>query len=213
MKNIAVIGSHFDDIELGMGASVSLFNKKNYNITAIITSSSDYTDYRGNILRTKENAKKEGFNALHYLGVKRIYCLDFPTKDVPCNSEIIEKINWILDEHSIDIIFTHSLDDKHPSHYNTAKATIAAARYYKNIFMYEPSHPSNLHISFQPLTYIDISSTFKNKLQSLKLHTSQYKKYPNWKDLVTSIARLRGIEIGAKYAEAFQPLKMEYKIE
>jgi LmbE family N-acetylglucosaminyl deacetylase len=210
--NIAIIGSHFDDIELSMGGTLYLLTKNKHNVIAIITSQSDYSDYSGVILRTKEQAIKEGMRALHYLGVKIIYCLNFPTKDVPCNSDIIEKINWILDKNKIDIIYTHSLDDKHPSHYNTSKATIAAARYYKNIIMYEPLHPSNLHISFQPLLYVNISESFNAKINSLKLHKSQYRKYTNWKDLIHSLARLRGIELGVKYAEAFQPLKMEYKI-
>lgn len=212
--NILAVGAHFDDIELACGASLSLAINKGHKVYVIIVSSSDYKDYTGKILRTKEQAKEEGFKALNLLGITHIYLLDYSTKKVPYNAKIIEEINKIIDYEKIDLIITHHLNESHQDHQNTAKATISACRYKNNIWMYEPLYPSNLSNQvFKPSIYIDITSTLNNKINAIKAHKSQYKKYSkDWVDLIKARARVRGIEIKTKYAEAFEVLKMKYSL-
>lgn len=209
--NIAFIGGHYDDIEIAAGGTVFKYTEKCYPVIAVVTTSSDYTKYDGTVIRSKEQAEKEGKEALSALGVQTCYNLGFSTKDAPYCHEMVEEINRILDEENIDIIYTHHINDTHPSHSNTAKSVISAARYKNNIMMWEPTYPSNVayRSSFKPLIYVDITSSFDKKVASLQAHKGELEQHPFWMDLIQSVNRGRGIEIGCKYAEAFEPLKWE----
>jgi len=212
---ILAIGAHYDDIELSAGGTIAKFIKEGHEVFVNIVTASDYTSYSGEILRDKYQSELEGINGLKKLGVKeyKIKCMNWKTKEVPFNYQLIEQINRSIDGIKPDIVITHHLNDSHNDHINTCKSTLAAARYQNNIWMMEPLYPAKLsNIGFQAITYINISETLILKIESLKQHVSQYKKYPYWEDLVTSLARVRGIEIQTKYAECFQPIKMEYKI-
>ena len=213
---ILAIGSHYDDIELSAGGTMAKFKKEGNEIYAIITSLSDYTNYDGDVLRTDIDSRKEGNSGLLKLGFpfNNIYNLNYPTKKVPYNSEIIEKINRYIDEINPDLIITQHINaESHQDHLNTARSVMAAARYQNNIWMFEPLYPSKKsNIPFRAVIYVDISDTIDLKIDSLKEHKSQWIKYPYWEKMVLSVATLRGIEIKALYAEAFEPIKQEYKI-
>jgi LmbE family N-acetylglucosaminyl deacetylase len=209
---ILTIGSHFDDLELSCGGTIAKFASQGHIIWSIMTAKSDYTSYNGIILRTEQQAKEEGTKGLLSLGVEKVICLNYPTKDVPFDSKIIESLNRWIDIFNPDIIITHALNESHPDHYNTAKSVMAAARYQKTIWMFETLYPSKTSTQlFRPLIYVDISNFLNLKLKSLQEHKSQIEKYSYWKDLIISLARVRGIEIGTQYAEVFDVIKMEYK--
>jgi LmbE family N-acetylglucosaminyl deacetylase len=167
-------------------------------------------------MRTKKQAEDEGYCGLLNLGIPKtnIINLKFPTKKIPYNNEIIELINKHIDELKPDLIITHHINsESHQDHLNLAKSVMAAARYQKNIWMFEPLYPSKMsNIPFRPIIFVDISKYLDAKIYALKVQTSQWKKYPYWKDLITSVARLRGIEIKTQYAEAFEPIKQEFPL-
>jgi len=57
--------------------------------------------------------------------------------------------------------------------------------------------------------YVDIFSTFELKMEALKQHKSQIKKYSD--DFLAAVearARFRGYEIGNKYVECFEVLRL-----
>lgn len=216
MANFIFVGTHYDDLELSCGGTISSLSKqKNNNLVAIITSSSDYTDYNGKIIRSKECAKKEGFKALRYLGINKIYPLNYPTKSVPYNSKLTEDINKILDQEEADFIIIPHVYDTHPDHANTAKASISAGRYYSNILMTEPFYPSNVSYrgAFKPQIYVNITKHIYRKLNALKMHESEYKSHKHWEDMVLTKCRERGIEVRTKYAECFEPVKFIWEIK
>jgi len=212
---ILAIGSHGDDLELSVGGTLAKFIKEGHEVFVNIVTVSDYTSYSGEILRDKYEAAKENINGLKKLGIKeyKIKCLGYETKKVPFDSQLIEIINRSIDNIKPNLIISHHLSSSHQDHINTAKSVMAAARYQKNVWMFEPTYPDKMHnVPFHPIIYVDISDTFNLKLESLKEHVSQYKKYPYWNTLITSLAQLRGIENKCIYSECFEPIKMEYII-
>ena len=211
MKKILFIGSHWDDIELGAGGTVAKFCAEGDEVFCIISSLSDYANYDGTTWREKDEALAEGIAGLQLLGVKdyKIHNLGFPTKRVPFAFDTIEKINRTIDIVRPDIIITHHpAGESHQDHLNTARSVLAAARRCNTIWTWEPMYPSKLSsFAFRPTKYVDISDYLALKIEALKSHTSQWKKYPEWGDLITSLARIRGIEIGKQYAETFEIIK------
>jgi LmbE family N-acetylglucosaminyl deacetylase len=76
--------------------------------------------------------------------------------------------------------------------------------------MYEPEYPAGRSYSgFHNQYYMDITATFGVKMEALKQHKSQIKKFGNdFLGAVGARARHRGYEIGSKYAECFEVLRL-----
>lgn len=210
MKIIAV-GAHLDDIELACGGTLAKAIEAGHEVKVVIMSQSGYTNYDGRVMRKNEDAVKEGTDALHALGITDIEILDFPTKDIPYNSSVIDAIDGFMASYDPDIIFCHHPFDTHQAHVGVSKSTISAARRKNTIFMFEPIAPSGRsYVPFKPQMYVDISAVMDKKIASLKLHTTEYHKFgEEWITGVTCRAGFRGYEIGAEYAEAFEVLRCE----
>src|SRR3989344_1682208 len=68
--NVVAIGAHFDDIELGCGGTIARHVAAGDNVTMVVVTSGEYHWYDGDMIRSKEEALKEGKNAAEILGVK-----------------------------------------------------------------------------------------------------------------------------------------------
>lgn len=209
---ILAIGAHLDDIEIACGGTLAKAVESGHTVKVLIMSKSGYTNNSGKIQRSDELAVKEGLNALHTLGIQDIDILDFATKDIPFCSDVVHAIDLVLADFKPDIIFTHHPFDTHQAHEGVAKATIAAARRMNTVFFYEPITPSGRsYVAFKPHLYVDIESTVEKKIESLKCHTSEYNKFgaEDWIEGVRCRSGFRGYEIGKKFAEAFEILRLE----
>ena len=210
--DILAIGAHLDDIEIACGGTLAKAIDAGHHVSVLIMSKSGYTNKEGKIQRSDDQAVKEGLNALHALGISDIEILDFETKDIPFRSDVVNAIDLCLAKCNPDIIFTHHPFDTHQAHEGVSKATIAAARRKNTVFFYEPITPSGRsYVAFKPTLYVDIGSTLDKKIASLKCHTSEYNKFgaEDWIEGVRCRCGFRGYEIGKKYAEAFEILRLE----
>lgn len=208
--NILAVGAHADDVEIGCGGTVALHSKNGDNVHILIMGKSYFTNYDGTILRKKEDGDIEEAEGARILGGKLIN-LEFDTKNVPFSQESIEAINKIIDDYKIDTIYTHWIHDTHQDHMRTTQSVLAAGRYVKNILMYEPEYPAGRsYLGFRNQYYIDITSTLNIKMEALKQHKSQIKKYGEDRFLSAIVARAhhRGYEIGSEYAECFEVIRL-----
>ena len=81
--------------------------------------------------------------------------------------------------------------------------------------MYEPEYPAGRsYFGFRNQYYVDITQTFHIKMEALKQHRSQVKKYgDNFLEAVEARARHRGYEIGSRYAECFEVVRLMEEIQ
>ena len=215
MKILAV-GAHLDDIEIACGGTLAKAVKSGHTVKVLIMSQSGYTNKDGQIQRSDEVAVKEGLNALHTLGITDIEILDFETKDIPFCSDVVNAIDLRVSAFKPDVIFTHHPFDTHQAHEGVSKATIATARRKNTVFFYEPITPSGRsYVAFKPTLYVNIESTLSQKIESLKCHTSEYNKFgaEDWIEGVRCRCGFRGYEIGKKFAEAFEILRLEMNFD
>jgi LmbE family N-acetylglucosaminyl deacetylase len=213
---IVAIGAHLDDIEIACGGTLAKAIESGHEVKALIMSKSGYTNKEGKIQREAEVAVREGINALHKLGIQDIQILDFPTKDIPFMSDVVNAIDVCISEYNPDIIFTHHPFDTHQAHVGVSNATIAAARRKNTIFFYEPITPSGRsYVAFKPDLYVDIECTLDKKIAALKEHKSEYNKFggEDWIEGVRCRCGFRGYEIGKKFAEAFEVLRIEMNFD
>ena len=209
---ILAIGAHLDDIEIACGGTLAKAIENGHDVKVLIMSKSGYTNISGVVQRSDEVAVEEGTNALKKLGINDIEILDFPTKDIPWRSDVVNAIDVCINDYDPDVIFTHHPFDTHQAHVGVSNATIAAARRKNTVFFYEPITPSGRsYVAFRPQLYVDIAQTIDKKLDSLREHKSEYNKFgaENWIDGVYARCGFRGYEIGKKYAEAFEILRLE----
>jgi LmbE family N-acetylglucosaminyl deacetylase len=173
----------------------------------LVIADSEYSDYSGKMLRTKETASKEGEKSASVIGVNRMFCFGFKTKEIRCSTELIEKINKIIDDLKIDMIYTHWIYDVHQDHSAVGRATLVAGRHVPRILMYR----SNWYIaasSFRGNFFVDISPYMETKIKAIKSHQTEYKKFgEKWIDFVKHQNRNSGIEMGVQYAEVFEIVK------
>jgi len=209
-KNVLAVGAHADDVEIGCGGTIALHAIRGDNVIILIMAESSYTSYDGKVLRTKEEAEIEVRNAAKVLGVRNVINLGFKNKEVPYSVESIEAINEIIDRYNINLIYTHWYHDTHQDHKRTTQSVLAAGRYVKNILMYEPEYPAGRsYLGFRNQYYVDITPTFHIKMEALKQHKSQVKKYgKDFLEAVEARARHRGYEIGSRYAECFEVVRL-----
>lgn len=213
---IMVVGAHLDDIELACGGTLAKAIANGHTVKVLIMSKSGYTNKDGQVQRSNEEAVTEGINALNTLGIKDIEILDFPTKDILFNSDVVNAIDLSMSAFNPDVIFTHHPFDTHQAHEGTSKATIAAARRKNTVLFFEPIAPSGRsYVAFKPQLYVDIDQYIETKIASLKCHKSEYNKFggEDWIKGVESRCGFRGYEIGKQYAEAFEVLRMEMSFD
>ena len=212
---IFVVGAHLDDIELACGGTLAKAVEAGHEVKVLIMSKSGYTNFDGKVMREDDVAVKEGMDALKVLGIKDIEISNFSTKDIPYNSEVIDVIDNIIAKYDPDVIFTHHPFDTHQAHVGVSKSTISAARRKNTVFLFEPITPSGRsYVAFKPQMYVDISTTIDKKIESLKKHVTEYKKFgEEWITGVTCRAGFRGYEMGKQYAEAFEVLRCELSFD
>lgn len=210
--NILAIGAHLDDIEIACGGVLAKAIENDHQVKALIMSKSGYTNKIGTVQRSDDIAVKEGTNALHALGIQDIEILDFPAKDIPWRSDVVNAIDLCIDNYNPDVIFTHHPFDTHQAHSGVSNATVAAARRKNTVFFYEPITPSGRsYVAFRPQLYVDIESVIDRKIIALREHKSEYNKFggEDWVEGVRCRCGFRGYEIGKKFAEAFEILRLE----
>lgn len=212
-KNILAVGAHSDDIEIGCGGTIAKHMKNDDNVIILVMTDPYAAYYDGKVSRGKEEGLLEAKKGAEVLGAKLIN-FDFPNKDLPFSSVTVEAINKVIDENNIEIIYTHWYHDTHQDHMRTTQSVLSAGRYVPDILMYEPEYPAGRsYLGFRNQYYVDITDTFKLKMEALEQHKSQIKKYGKGiLDAIEARARHRGYEIQTKYAECFEVVRMRGEI-
>jgi LmbE family N-acetylglucosaminyl deacetylase len=210
--NILAIGAHYDDIEIGCGGSLLKFENAGHKIHMVIITNSEYSNYNGEPYRSAEQARCEGASVACGVGVSSIMCLDYTTKNVKCDTILIETLNIIMDRVLPDIIFTHWHGDMHKDHNEVARASLIAARHYPSILFYR-SNWYHSPVTFNGRFYIDITTVIDKKAELLRLHKTEYERRgEEWVDFMKSRAREAGLRMGTQYAEEFEVFKYRMDI-
>lgn len=209
-RNVLLVGAHADDVEIGCGGTVAMHVKKGDNVILLIMGDPFYDNYDGRVLRSSEGGIEEMKCGARILGCTKLINLEFANKNIPYSADSVEAINKVIDEYNIDTIYTHWYHDTHQDHRRTTQSVVSAGRYVSNILMYEPEYPAGRsYLGFRNQYYVDITSTFEIKMNALKCHESQVKKYgDSFLEAVEARARHRGYEIGGGYAECFEIVRL-----
>lgn len=199
--NILAVGAHPDDIEFGCGGTLLKYSKKGHNVSLLVLT-------RGSFGGDAEIRSKEQKEAADFIGAKGLFWGEYIDTELLDNRDLITKIESVINQVVPDIVFLNYWEDVHQDHVAVAKAGISATRYMKEVVFYEV--PTTQY--FEPDIFIDIKDVLDDKLQLLKLHSSQvYRTRVEGLSILESAqscANFRGFQGRVKFAEGFKALRL-----
>lgn len=204
--NVLAIGAHFDDIELGCGGALAKHIAEGDHVWAYVATLSGYSSHNDNVIRTNEVAQIEGKTAMETLGVELISGY-FKTLEVEFTDELNVQILKIVEDHRIQLVYTHWIGDIHHDHQAVARASLHSCRHVPRMLMYRSNwYHSNL--DFRGNFYVNITDYWPKKEQAILAHKSELERsHYKWLAFFKNEAENSGQRINIKYAEVFEVVK------
>ncbi len=216
---ILAVGAHPDDVEIGAFGTLDTCVKRGDQVIVCSISNGNMgstTIPRKELERVRliEAAKASNVIGAHYT------CLLFDDTTLSAdNDEQVKKLTELIRSIRPEVIITHGEDDMHPDH-GQANRLVLKSAVLSCLAHYEcDSPPLSVMPSIyymesvegremRPDIYVDISSSFENKIKALGEHASQLNFMADEKarDLFHFIEVLggyRGWQCGVRVAEAF----------
>ena len=204
-KTIIAFGAHPDDLEIGMGGTITKLSAMGYNVQPVIATLPNFVKSD-----TKEGRKSESILAAKVMGCKSPIFLDLSPEQMVFGRKLVTLIDSLITEHKPDSVFTQWYGDSHQGHQILTSSVISACRNQNNLFMYETTIPGGItENSFRPQLFVDITETIDIKKNALECFQSQFIRCGEiWIPAVIGRCSYRGYQVDAKYAEAFEVVKV-----
>lgn len=208
--NILATGAHFDDVELGCGATLRKLADEGHKLFIYVGTTSGFvsaTSYTP--IRNADLARAEGELSARLLGAVPIFG-DTPTFDLDFSHGLNTRITQLVEQYQIDCIFTHWDQDPHHDHWGLAHAVLHGAKHVKRLLEYQSSWYEGKRI-FRPNFYVDTTDYWKFKMDLLKVFESEYARVGRkWVQFCEASGRLNGLKIDCPYAEGFYCVRWQY---
>ena len=223
-KKVLILAAHPDDDILGCGGFISKnINKSKIKIVFIGEGSScRFHDIKNKKRIDIEIKKRNNYaiKALNYLKVKKYKFYNLPcgrldTVPILDIAKIIEKE---IETFKPDTVLTHSDKDVNNDHLIVNKATIQATRpgalnKINTLMSYEVLSSTQWKFTenFKPNFFVQLNEkNIKDKINSLKIYKTEIKKFPHPRSIIgiKTLSMYRGMQIGSKYAEAFEIIRI-----
>lgn len=204
---ILILSPHTDDGELGCGGSIAkLLDEGNELLWVVFSIAEDSLPKS----LSNDTLRKEFLKVTEHLGLhERNYKIyNFKVRHLQEHrQEVLEEIVKIRHNFGPDIVMIPSLKDYHQDHQVVANEAVRAFKMDASIIGYEL--PWN-HLTFDTNMFIRLDKRYINiKYELLKYYESQFLEGRNYfsQEYVFGLARVRGTQCNAIYAEAFEVIR------
>jgi LmbE family N-acetylglucosaminyl deacetylase len=203
-RRVLVLAPHTDDGEFGCGGTMARLLREGCDVHYVAFSAAERSvpaEFPRDALR------KELLAAAACLGcaLANVRCLDFDVRDFPSDRQrLLDTMIAIRDELRPELVLLPSAFDTHQDH---AVVYAEGVRAFKSISILGYEVPWN-NLSFDTTSFVFLESEdISRKVAALACYRSQANRpYAN-EEFIRSLARTRGTQIGARYAEAFQVIR------
>jgi LmbE family N-acetylglucosaminyl deacetylase len=199
-KRVLVLAPHTDDGEFGCGGTIAKFIEEGHDVMYAAFSACQQSvlpQFPSDILITEVKA------ATKVLGIKseNLLLFDYDVRTFGYRrQDILDDLIRIRQDFNPQLIFMPDLADVHQDHATVATEGLRAFKF-ASILSYEL--PWN-NLSFTTSSFVHLDETHvQTKVNALKEYQSQAHRPYSDEDFLRSVARTRGVQIGTKYAEAF----------
>jgi len=218
-NEILIVAAHPDDEVLGAGGTILKHVKNGDRVSILILG--DGVTSRGAGAAAIKQRLNQAKKAAGILGVKQVILETLPDNkfDSLPLLEIVKKVEPVIKRIKPNIIYTHFSDDLNIDHRLTFQAVLTACRpqpgfFVKKILSFEIPSSTEWQVKkknnlFCPTYYNDISDFIAKKIKAIKVYEEELKPYPHprSKKGINILAQWRGLEVGYKFAEAFQAVR------
>lgn len=204
-NKILVLAPHTDDGELGCGGTIARYIEEGKQVYYVAFSTAEASVPQG---FPKDALKTEVRAATEKLGIKNenLFILNYEVRKLSyVRQEILEELVKLKKELAPDLVLMPSLHDIHQDHTTVANEGLRA---FKNttIFGYELIWNN---LSFDTTCFVKLQeSHISKKFEALQEYKSQGQRNYMSKEFIYSLAIARGVQIGARYAEAFEIVRL-----
>ena len=230
-KRIMVVAAHPDDELLGLGATLHKIIREQHATVHVvilgegITSRSDTRDpeqWKQQLEQHHRNIEAAR-KCIGYQSVKTYNFADnrFDSHDL---LDIVKVVEHEKEQFQPDIIFTHNATDLNIDHQRTFQAVMTATRPMedegvKTVICFEtPSatewQATNVQPQFAPNLYVAVDKEdIEAKIQAMAAYEFESRAFPHPRsaEALCILAQYRAVQVGARYAEAFQIVRQILK--
>jgi N-acetylglucosamine malate deacetylase 1 len=203
-SKILIISPHTDDGEFGCGGSINKFiemGSEVFYVAFSIVKEGITEEYPSDILSV------EVVEATNRLGIPRenLIIYDFVNRQFDKDRQkILDKLIELRNTIKPDLIFVPSSFDSHQDH---VVINTECFRAFKRSAMFGYELPWN-NIDFKTHMFIPLSKkNIETKLCSLRAYNSQQHRIYMDKEFIAGLAKVRGVQAGLEYAEAFEVIR------
>ncbi len=203
-KRVLVLAPHTDDGEFGCGGTIAKMIEEGSEVYYAAFSACQQSvlpQFPADILITEVKA------ATSVLGVKpeNLILFDYDVRTFSYHrQEILDDLIRMRTEINPDLIFMPDLSDVHQDHATIATEGLRAFKF-SSILSYEL--PWN-NLSFTTSSFVHLEENHvQTKVRALNEYKSQAHRPYSDEDFLRSMARTRGVQIGTRYAEAFNVVR------
>jgi LmbE family N-acetylglucosaminyl deacetylase len=218
---VLAVGAHPDDLEILCGGTLARYVREGHEVVMCNATLGD----RGSFEHTSEEIARirlgEARRAAELAGAEHV-TLGLSDSEVDANDP--EQVRLVVDlvrDARPDVIVTHSPND-YMSDHNEISKLVFGSSFHATLPLLETGKPHHhtvapiyymdtvMGIDFQPLEYVDVTSTIETKIAMLEAHESQltWLRDHDGVDVVEQVrtmTRFRGQQCGVEYAEGFAP--------
>lgn len=205
VNNILILAPHTDDGELGLGGTISKYIEEGKNVYYAAFSTADTSvpeGYPKNILAIEVQ------HATQKLGIvpENLFIYHYEVRKLNyVRQEILEQLVQLQRRYAFDMVFMPSSHDIHQDHTTVAQEAVRA---FKRTTLLGYELPWN-NLSFDTDCFIQLEERhIAAKCEALKeYHSQEHRDYTS-EEFIRSLARTRGVQVGCRYAEAFEVIRL-----
>jgi len=207
-ERVLVLAPHIDDGEFGCGSSINRWVGEGKQVYYVAFSSAAKSVPEG---LPKDILEKEVRAATRVLGIpqENLILFNYPVREFPSyRQEILENMVELGNDLMPELVLLPSTNDTHQDHQTVSQEGFRA---FKKISIVGYEMPYN-NLNFNTNLFVVLEEThLGKKTEALRCYRSQAHKTYATPDFITSLARVRGTQIGVKYAEAFEIIRWVIK--
>jgi len=204
MDRVLVLAPHTDDGECGCGGTISKFIEDGLDVYYVAFSAAKESIPEG---LPKDITKKEFKKATAILGVKpdNLILYNYKVRKFPeTRQDILEDMVLLNKNINPDLVIMPSPHDTHQDHKVISEEGFRAFKR-SSVIGYEI--PWN-NLTFNTNLFIFLTKAYINKkLKALDCYNSQKMRMYGGSKFFENLAKVRGVQIGADYAECFETIR------
>jgi LmbE family N-acetylglucosaminyl deacetylase len=214
-----VVAPHPDDELLGCGGTVLRRISEGSEVGLVFMTSISTENGWDSSFVERRQAEIAEVGVRLGLSSRDVFQLGFPAAQldqVPMGN-LVQSLSQVFHDFKPNEILSPHIGDVHSDHRITAEVVASCAKWFRcpsieRVMAYETLSETGFSLSseksFRPNVYVDISHWLSEKIELLRIYSSEFGQFPfpRSEDAVKALAQVHGSKAGCSSAEAFELL-------